>query len=309
MHIHLSRVRFSVFRMLIVYGGTTTVIAVADLMRGNMGSLIIGKEIGMEAVGVFGVALSIISCIAGIVGAGMGVLTPRFAALDGRGEHAEARGLLMKALALSSFLSFGACTAVMVLSKGFILWWVGNDFGGSVPVLRILTLSGAFALAQNPVIVYLYALNKHNYYAAATIVEGIMAVTLGVILASHYSVVGVALGTMIPMFLVKTFVMPVYVSRLAGISLRDYVTPILPPCLVAVAITMTASCVEFILPTMGSQRYLIVCGLVVGVLYCSACWRVIPSQYRIDFNAASWMSQVTTGFYSLRSSLTPNRCG
>jgi O-antigen/teichoic acid export membrane protein len=288
----LVRIRFdfarlSVFRMLITYGSITTVIVIADIMRINLDSFVIGKWVNLSAVGVYGIAATIIHYIVSLVTAGMGVLTPRFAALDGKGDHAQARRLLVKALSISSFLSFGGYMMAIIFGKQFILWWVGKDFDDAAAILWILSFSGAFAIAQSPAIGFMYALNKHYLYAIATIIEAIANLTLSILLVYRYGIVGVALGTMIPMLIVKILVMPVYVSRVAGISIRDYIRPMMPPAVVASIMTLAAYYMGIVTKDTTSIGYLMASSLVAGAFYVAVWFFVI-----MRFNRPLFMSSV-----------------
>jgi O-antigen/teichoic acid export membrane protein len=163
-----------------------------------------------------------------LVASGMTVLTPRFALLEGRQDHQEMKRLFLLSLKVSATLSFGCCLGAFLFGKQVIFFWVGPEFGASVLVLWILAGSFSIALAQTPGIGLMYALNKHKWYALVTILEGFANLALSIYLARRLGLVGVALGTAIPMVIVKLFVQPVYVSRIVSIKLYEYVRAILP---------------------------------------------------------------------------------
>jgi O-antigen/teichoic acid export membrane protein len=268
LRIRLALAKWSVFRMLIAYGSVTTIIVAADLVRGSqMDSFVVGKWVGLSAVGVYAIASVINGYVVRLVVTGMAVLTPRFAALDGREDHAQLRRLLVKALSVSGFLSFGACMMAILFAKPFILWWVGQDFVEATTVLCILTAGTAFAVSQNPAIGFLYALNKHYAYAIATICEGAANLALSIALVHKYGIIGVALGTLVPMLVVKTLVMPVYISRIAGLSLREYLRPLLPSCLIASLMTAAAYSLGIVTRDKSGIAYLLWAGVLVGAIY------------------------------------------
>ena len=157
-----------------------------------------------------------------IVTAGMGVLNPRFAALDGIGNQPKLRELFLRSLKISALLGFGICIAMILFGPKFIILWVGRDYRNAIPVLIILCCSYVFALSQNPGIILLYAINKHKYYACFTIIEGLINITLSIILVTPFGIVGVALGTMISMIIIKVFIMPVYVCKAINLGLIEY---------------------------------------------------------------------------------------
>lgn len=231
--IQLSSVSRATLKMLVVYGGFTTIIAVADIFRMKIDSIVIGKMIGIIDVGQYGIAALLIQYMLKLVASGMSVLAPRFASLDGADKHKELKETFITALSVSSFLAFGVVLMMQFFGESFILIWVGKDFSAAIPVLLLLSISYAFALSQTPGIGLMYALNKHRYYAIANLIEAVANIVISIILAPKYGIIGVALGTVIPMAIMKLFVQPIYVSRIISIRLRDYVKPIMPSFIIA----------------------------------------------------------------------------
>ena len=218
--------------MLLTYGGVTTVIVIADILRINLDSFVIGRWVGVEAVGVYGVAALVIRYMARVITSGMGVLNPRFASLEGRGDTERLQTLLLRSLRVAGILSLGMSFLAATFGPRFIVIWAGEEYAGAVPVLIILSTSYAFALAQNPGIALMYAVNKHHYYAFYTILEAIANVVLSILLATRYGIIGVALGTAIPLLAVKCLVMPIYVSKIGGVTLSQYLKAFYLPVLV-----------------------------------------------------------------------------
>ena len=233
-HIRPRLASFAVLKMLLVYGGFTVIIAVADILRLQLDSVVIGRMVGLPEVGVYGVAALLIHYMLKLVVSGMGVLTPRFAALDGTDDRQELQITFLRSLSVSSFIACGAGVMALLFGGSFLSLWVGKEFGAAIPVLMVLATSYMLALSQTPGIGLMYALNKHRYYAAVTIVEAIANVALSILLAPRYGIFGVAMGTAIPMTVVKIFIQPIYVSRLVALRLRDYVKAIAPAFLITI---------------------------------------------------------------------------
>lgn len=225
--------RMSNLKMLLVYGGNTTIITVADILRLKIDSIVIGRMIGMAEVGIYGIAAILIGHMFSVVTAGMGVLTPRFAALDSEDKQEELKNTLLRALSISSCIACCLALLLILFGRPFVFLWVGKDFDNAVPVLTVLAISYAFALSQTPGISLMYAMNKHRYYAVVTTLEAIANVFLSILLSRHYGIIGVALGTAIPMLVVKLVVQPIYVSRLVGLRLSQYGRAIAPAIIVA----------------------------------------------------------------------------
>jgi O-antigen/teichoic acid export membrane protein len=220
-------------KTLMAYGGVTTIIVIADMLRLNIDSAVIGKFVSLDAVGVYGVAALLIRYVIRVIAAGVGVLTPRFSNLEGAGQKEQTKNLFVKSLSISAALSFGIATCVFIFGRKFILWWVGPDYSDSARVLFILIVPMTIALAQGPGINLMYALKKHHYYAVVTSLEAIVNLTLSLILVRKYGIFGVALGTAIPMMCVKIFIQPFYVCRIMKLPVYVYLKQIFLPLVIS----------------------------------------------------------------------------
>ena len=220
-------------KVLLMYGGVTTIIAIADILRINIDSFVIGKFVSLDAVGVYGVAALIIGYLVRIIGSANSVLNPRFSSLDGLNDKAKIEVLLMRSLKVSSFLGFSLVLMTISFGPKFILLWAGSEYSEAIPVLTVLCVSYAFALVQNPGIPLLFALNKHKYYALFTVIEGFLNILISIILVFKYSILGVALGTMISMLVIKILVMPYYIARTINVPIMRYISCILPYAIIS----------------------------------------------------------------------------
>lgn len=239
--LHLKAVSWSMFRLLLGFGVATTVWSLADIMRFNLDSFVIAKWINFPSVAVYGVAALLIRYFLQFIAQGTHVVfTPRFSSLDGEGKRDHLQQLFLKSLSVASFLSFAVGTLIIIFGKQFIALWIGIDFLGAVPVLWVLTLSYSIAFAQAPSISLVYALKKHYLFAEVSIIEGIANVALSIYLAPRYGILGVAIGTAVPMLLIKLFLQPIYVSRIVGVSFVSYWGKLMPVLVLSAGLIMIA---------------------------------------------------------------------
>lgn len=230
-HLRLAFANKRTLKILLVYGGITTVIAVADILRFNLDSFVIGKYVDLDAVGVYGVAALIIRYITVALGAGMSVLLPRFSFLEGADKFEEIRRLFLRALKISAFMSFGFFMFAICFGPRFIVFWVGDEYAKARLVLIVLSAAYAFGTAQIPSLSLMYALNKHHIFAVLTIVEGLFNLILSLLLVRRYGIIGVALGTAIPLVVVQFLVKPFIICRWLRIDWLRYAKPLFTPCL------------------------------------------------------------------------------
>src|SRR6202008_4912680 len=75
---------------------------------------------------------------------------------------------------------------------------------------------------QGPMVGLLYGVSKHKFYAYLNLAEGSINLILSLVLVRHFGMIGVALGTLIPMLVTKLWIQPLYVCHVAGIEFLEY---------------------------------------------------------------------------------------
>lgn len=234
----ISGARWKMLRKLLVYGSTTIVIVIADTLRLNIDSAVIGKFLSFEAVGVYAIAAILVRYSGQSIRAAMKVLKPRFAVLAGAGDHDALQRTLFRSLTVSSLLSFGGSALLIMIGRPLIAFWVGDAFLDAFVPLVVLISALAFDFAQTPGVNVLYAVDRIRLLAVVQMGEAILNVGLSLLLVVPYGILGVALGTAVPCLLVRLFIFPVLVTRVLRISVVVYYWRILPPALFLAAIVV-----------------------------------------------------------------------
>ncbi len=230
--------RFQTFKVLMGFGAATMVMEIASILRFDLDSFVIGKWLDLAAVGTFAVAgLLMRYYVMFLNSATVTTFTPRFASLEGEGDYDGLKKLYMKSLSIGAFLSFAIATPIIMYGEQFVLLWAGKDFIEAVPVLWLMAASFALTMAQSSSVAMMYALNKHQIFAVVSLVEGIANLLLSIYLAPKYGIVGVALGTAIPMIFVKLILQPLYLTRIVDVPLIAYISTLLPPLLLALILS------------------------------------------------------------------------
>lgn len=264
----LRAARWNHLKELITFGTATVVMSVALIIRQNLDSFIIGRLVNIEAVAVYGIAWQLIHYAYSIVNAGMGVVTPRFANLVGRNSTELLKTMLLKSTTISSALAFGFGCLSLTLGGRFILFWVGSGFSGAIPVFMLLTGAYVASMAQNPIFGYLLAVNRHQTIAIVTLCEAGVNLLLSILLAPRYGIVGVALGTAIPMLAVKLIIQPLYFAKIAGVAVSRYLRSMLGPFLsfgVCLLVAYWGFGTDFFLNLGEKSMFLFV--VLVGIVY------------------------------------------
>src|SRR5690606_21156386 len=62
----------------------------------------------------------------------------------------------------------------------------------------------------------------HRFFAWMTLGDGIANLSLSLLLVGPYGMIGVSIGTLVPMLITKLIIQPVYVCRVLGIQFWTY---------------------------------------------------------------------------------------
>lgn len=234
-------------KKLFSYSSFTFIAQIGDLLRFQLDALVISAYIGLSAVAHFNIASILAMHFGFFVVSCMGVMGPLFSRLHGANDHESLKKVFIFStrisVCISSYVGFG----LIAWGKPFIERWMGPEYLDAYPVLVVLTLGGIFALWQSPSVSLLYATSKHKYYALFNTVEGVINLILSILLVNKYGIFGVALGTFIPMAIIKLILQPIYVCRVSSINYKEYVFKILH--------TIIIVCLSLIIPLFITNYY------------------------------------------------------
>jgi O-antigen/teichoic acid export membrane protein len=195
--------------------------SIGDYFRFHMDLLVVAKWIGVALVTPYSVAANLIVCFGSIMG---GVCGPLMTELVSRhGERANGTcTFFFRASKVTALLA--TLGAVLLLANGqqLLQVWLGPSFVGVYATLAALTIAHWADWGQGPSMHLLYSRGRHRAMAYWTIAEGVSNLLLSIYLAGRYGIVGVAIGTAIPMLIIKLLVQPLYTLHVARATVSDY---------------------------------------------------------------------------------------
>ncbi len=170
-------------------------------------------------------------------------------------------------ICVSSFIGFG----LIAWGKPFIARWMGPSYLDGYPVLVALVLGCVFTSSQGPSVGLLYGTSRHKFLALVNSIEGVTNLALSIILVRMMGIVGVALGTLIPMTASKLIVQPFYVCRVSHIPYVEY----LRRCGRTVAVVLLSLAIPFLLAEMlaaPDYKILVVLAVLSFTFYAASLW-------------------------------------
>ncbi len=162
------------------------------------------------------------------------VLTPLSARLQARGDPEALKRLHLRGTKCAILLSLPLGFFFLAIGQDFLRRWMGEPFvEPSYPVLATLGLSQVLAIAQQPSVAILKGIGRVRVLALLYAAEAIVNVILSIALVRSYGLVGIAIGTAIPLVDSNGILIPLYACRTLGTSpvlyLREAILPAILP--------------------------------------------------------------------------------
>lgn len=211
-----------VVRALLGFAAASFVVIIAEVLRSKLDVMLVTRFSGLGQAGIYAVALVIFRYFFRAMAAVHGIAWVRLNNLYGKGDLAEFQTFFLRASHMAAVCAALLSGFLIGLAPWLIHVWLGDGYAESATVLRIIIGGYFLEFATNLGSGSLFATARHRYYAAQSTVEAVASFTLAFILGSKFGMNGVALGTVVPIVVVKLTIQPWYVARNLSISLREY---------------------------------------------------------------------------------------
>jgi O-antigen/teichoic acid export membrane protein len=212
----------TIFKELFNYGRYTVVIRLGDQLRFAVDSWMVAAFLGVAAVAHYTIATRLSGYFLTFILSAVGLLQSWFSQLFGQEDHAGIRKVLALGTRVAASLSTIIACSFIFYGKAFIATWMGAPYVDAYWPSVILIIAIFCDLAQQPSVTYLLGVSRHRYLAYQTLAEGIANLILSLYWARTYGMIGIAMGTLVPMFVAKILMQPAYVCRSAGMPLAKY---------------------------------------------------------------------------------------
>lgn len=141
------------------------------------------------------------------------VMMPRFANLHSNDNKEAISQYLKKTIEFAMFLSIPMMAGLIAIAKGFIPWYLGEEYLASATAIIVLSpLCIINALTNILGAQYLTAINKTNALTLAYYSAAICNIVLNAILIPHFGYIGAAIATVV-CSLVSVIIQYIYVRK------------------------------------------------------------------------------------------------
>ena len=216
---HLRRAQA---RALFGYGKYTFLAAAADRIRFQVDTVVVASFLGVNLVTHYAIAARVTQLFMDLMLRALGVIAPVFMRIDATGDREQMRRMFLLATRVSTLAAVTVASGIIILGERLIELWIGEGYLDAYWPLVILVVALTFDLMQMPSVSFLYASARHHLYAHLNAGEALGNLGFSILLVQHYGMIGVSLGTAIPLLVTRLILQPRYVCRALALDLRAY---------------------------------------------------------------------------------------
>lgn len=209
---------FSIYSALIDWG---------NRLNYSLDSMVIGAFLGPASVAVWAVAERIVSGTQLLTNQLNGVLFPVVVDSDALQQQDRLQRVLLEGTKCSLAMVLPIAVTLMALADPLIYAWVGRRtpaLMGSVAVVQILSVAVALRVGNATGTVILKGAGEHRMLAWTNILTGVVNVVFSMLLVRRYGLVGVAIGTLIPIGVSALFILFPASCRRVGLPMTKVAT-------------------------------------------------------------------------------------
>ncbi len=216
------------FRAIRRFGFFSFLNSFADQFRFYTDSLVIGQFMKIHFITYYNLAAVFITYFRYFIGHAASPFFPVFSRYHGSGDKEAMRRTFLRASKILAFLAVLAAGNLMGSAYPFLRLWVGRVLAPehvllSYRVLLLLLLPFTIELTQSIAVNLIYGVGQHHRLTTLNGLEGLANLILSIVLVQHFGLLGVALGTAIPLVVTQMVFVPRIVCRLTGLDTLRYV--------------------------------------------------------------------------------------
>jgi O-antigen/teichoic acid export membrane protein len=170
----------------------------ANKLNYELDELVIGVFLGSAPVAIWAVADRVISGTQRLTNQGNTVLFPVVVDSDATQRQGRLQTLLLEGTRLSLATVIPIAVVLIVLADAFVRAWVGPAMLGAVPVIQILAIAVALRVGNATSTTLLKGAGQVKSLAMINLTTGLANLALSALLIRPFGLIGVAVGTLIP---------------------------------------------------------------------------------------------------------------
>jgi O-antigen/teichoic acid export membrane protein len=253
-------------RQLVNYSIFSFIANIAEQLRFKVDNLIIASVLGFGLVTHYNIGARINQYYLIMIINAIAIIIPVFSKMEGIGNYENIRKKYIFIAKLNTIISVFLGGTILIYGKAFIARWMGPDYMDSYTVLLILCIGLMFNTIQVSSRSLLFGISKHKFYSITMLGEGILNILLSILLIKKYGILGVAIGTTIPMLITSIFITPVYATHVINLSFLKYTKVVASVIVVGGAIHLGSWLIVKNMIKISYQRIFLL-GIITSIVF------------------------------------------
>ena len=211
--------------------------SLADQVRFYTDALVIGQFMRIQFITYYNLAAVLITYFRHFIGHAASPFFPVFSRYHGANDKEALRRTFLRASKVLAFLAVLAAGNIMGSALPFLHLWVGDVLSPeyvtlSYRVLLVLLFPFTLEMIQSIAMNVIYGTGQHHRLTRLIGLEALANLILSIVLVRSYGLLGVALGTGIPLVVTQLVFVSRIVCHLTGVGTVRYVVHsiVLPVC-------------------------------------------------------------------------------
>jgi O-antigen/teichoic acid export membrane protein len=218
------------------------IIDIAVQIGFNLDNVVIGAALGTSAVTVYAVSLRLADYQRQLCNQFNGFLFP-IAVRFGAGGRADAlESMMIEGTRIALLMMTGVTICVIGFARPLVGRWMGPGFEAGIVPLYVLAVAGLVLVGQGPLGNVLLGTGRHRLVAYVSLGEAIANLILSLMLVRRFGMLGVAVGTAVPVVLANLFILLPAACRQVGMPSFTFLRLVLTAPAIG-AIPAIAACV------------------------------------------------------------------
>ena len=196
--------------------------------------IIIGIYMGAIHITIYTIGERLIDYVWKITKGISRVVLPVVSELDATNEigkiHKIVIGIPKYSLLLSTFIFI----QIIFFGDNFIRLWMGDGYKESYYIFVLLMIPKLGMMTSEPMQESLVGMGHNKFLGYVSIFEACANLGLSILLVGHYGLIGVAMGTVVPLLFTRSIVIPIYCCKKINIKLSELFWTVLFPAILTV---------------------------------------------------------------------------
>jgi O-antigen/teichoic acid export membrane protein len=230
-------------------------------------SFVIGAFLPVAMVTVYAAGFRIYFLLRQLTYAFINPLAPFAARHTQRQEEDALPHVFVRGTRLSNLITLFLTVPAIILAEPLLATWAGEDFRAAAPVLRILALS--LLVNNNHLVAYALLLGKGNIgaYLRYQVIWAVANIGISLLLVQRLELVGVALGTAVPIALLEPFYLRVALAEFGVAPRAFFSSVVVKPAQCAGVAALPLLALVTLLPGRQSAEALLLMLGVYGAIF------------------------------------------